>query len=410
MAFFDGHNSYLLYHRPTKEGKYQLAIRITKDRKSSYVFTGKVIDKKHWDKEHRRVRKSHPNSSRLNAYLVKELARVNQSCLGVELDETEQSAQHLHKTVITKEQGRAFFAEAQKYLDNLRTEGKYNRYVSDKARIGRLTNFLKNDEITFEQVSVGKLHQFKAWLKGKHRTSERTAINYLVVIRTIYNQAIASGLVDRKHYPFGKGKIQIKFPPSEKIGLTKQEMRTLIEADLQDQPKPEHVRNIWLTAFFLAGMRASDVFRLTWDNIRDGRLHYTMGKNRKPGSLKLPEQVEMIFAHYLSDKRSEDDYIFPELKVVTDRSDAYLVQRKISYAIKNTNKYLKKLAARLGMEKPMTLHIARHTFAGLSADKIPIQLLQKLYRHADITTTINYQQSFSHRDLDGALSSIILDL
>ena len=40
-------------------------------------------------------------------------------------------------------------------------------------------------------------------------------------------------------------------------------------------------------------------------------------------------------------------------------------------------------------------------------DKIPIQMLQKLYRHSDITTTINYQQSFINKDTDDALEAVI---
>ena len=37
-------------------------------------------------------------------------------------------------------------------------------------------------------------------------------------------------------------------------------------------------------------MRVCDVFRLKWSDIHNARLHYTMGKNTKGGSLKLPEK------------------------------------------------------------------------------------------------------------------------
>jgi hypothetical protein len=53
------------------------------------------------------------------------------------------------------------------------------------------------------------------------------------------------------------------------------------------------------------------------------------------------------------------------------------------------------------------MHIARHTFGNISGDKIPIQMLQKLYRHTSITTTINYQGNFMHKDTDDALNSVI---
>lgn len=53
------------------------------------------------------------------------------------------------------------------------------------------------------------------------------------------------------------------------------------------------------------------------------------------------------------------------------------------------------------------MHIARHTFGNISGDKIPIQLLQKLYRHSSITTTVGYQQNFIHKDADEALDAVL---
>ena len=58
-------------------------------------------------------------------------------------------------------------------------------------------------------------------------------------------------------------------------------------------------------------------------------------------------------------------------------------------------------------DKKLTAHIARHTFGNISGDKISIQMLQKLYRHTFITTTIGYQSNFIHKDADEALDSVL---
>lgn len=55
----------------------------------------------------------------------------------------------------------------------------------------------------------------------------------------------------------------------------------------------------------------------------------------------------------------------------------------------------------------MPIPITRHTFGNLSNDKIPIQMLQKLYRHSSIATTIGYQANFMHKDADDALDAVI---
>lgn len=76
------------------------------------------------------------------------------------------------------------------------------------------------------------------------------------------------GIVDRKHYPFGADKIRIKFPETEKIGLSVEEMQTL--ESLKDLTlQEEHARNVWLFSFFLAGMRVGDVLQIRWSDIYD---------------------------------------------------------------------------------------------------------------------------------------------
>ena len=71
------------------------------------------------------------------------------------------------------------------------------------------------------------------------------------------------------------------------------------------------------------------------------------------------------------------------------------------------NEALQKIALTAKINKKLTMHIARHTFGNISGDKIPIQMLQKLYRHSSITTTITYQANFIHKDTDEALDAVV---
>ncbi|MDB0023308.1 hypothetical protein N9E14_05650, partial [Flavobacteriaceae bacterium] len=58
-------------------------------------------------------------------------------------------------------------------------------------------------------------------------------------------------------------------------------------------------------------------------------------------------------------------------------------------------------------QKKVTMHIARHSFGNIAADNIHPLMLQKLYRHTDLKTTINYQANFIHKDADDALDSVV---
>lgn len=53
------------------------------------------------------------------------------------------------------------------------------------------------------------------------------------------------------------------------------------------------------------------------------------------------------------------------------------------------------------------MHIAGQSFGNIAGDNISPQMLQKLYRHSSITTTMGYQGNFIHKDIDEALGSVV---
>ena len=388
-----------------KDGTSPLAIRITKDRKSSYIYLEYSVNEKDWDNINQRVRKSHPNSVRLNNFLATKVAEATNTSLEIETEKKEVSSRAVRQK-IKPQGGLTFFGQAEIFIKNLKESGKYNRVVADEPRLRHFKEFLGGSDIAFNDITVALLTRFSAYLKGTRKVKDRTVMNYLILIRTIYNQAIAGNLADQKNYPFGKGKIVIKFPDSLKLGLSVQEVEKMEALELEPGSLPEHSRNLWLFSFYFAGMRVSDILRLRWSDFQNDRLFYAMGKNAKGGSLAVSEKAIKILAKYKKDN-GIDDLVFPELNVVEDFSNKYEVQRKISYAVKKLDKYLQDVAKEAGVTQKLTMHIARHTFGNISGDKIPVQMLQKLYRHSSITTTIGYQSNFIHKDADDALKAVI---
>ncbi len=391
--------------KPNKEGLYPLAIRITKNRHSTYHYIGHYIDLKYWDGKNIRVRKSHPNSDRLNLLLSTKLSEANKMLIDLQSQQKDISANQIKKQLYSSPESTSFFEVANDFLHELELNNKLSRLSADKARVKHVLKFTKSKQLTFPEINETFLKRFQTYLRKKHNLSERSIVNNLVVIRTIYNRAIKMGVVDKKLYPFGATKIRIRFPESEKAGLTKEEVKK-IESVTGLTENETHARNVWLFSFYFAGIRVSDVLKVRWDDIYDGRLHYRMSKNAKLLSLKIPDKIVPILKHYLDDKQSNTDFVFPELKKA-NLSDPKDIFTKSKTANKKFNKYLKQVASKAEVQKKITMHIARHTFGTISEDKIPINMLQKLYRHSSITTTINYQSNFIHKDTDDALDSVI---
>ena len=389
-----------------KSGKSPIEIRITINRIARYVTLGIDIEPRYWDIKNNRVRKSYENSVRINNFITHKINLVEVYLIQIQekkktFDIEEVKARLFDKVI----KNYTIKAMCDEFYNELVALEKYTRISSEKSRIRHLLSYFGANS-SFDKFTVTNINKYKNHLLSKEKLAERTVINHLILIRTLYNRAIREGIADANLYPFGENGIRIKFPDGQKIGLNIEEIKLLEQCELEEGTTEWNARNSFLLSFYLAGARISDVLRIKWSDLNDGRLYYKMGKNNKVGTVKITSKAERIINLYNARKNKLDTYVLPELNKadITDNKDIY---RKITTAKSKYNRSLKKIAKKVGITKSISCHIARHSFGNISGDKIPVQMLQKLYRHSDITTTINYQQSFMNRETDSALEAVI---
>ena len=423
----------VLRKKPNKKtGTCPLALRIIKDRVPVFVHLGYRLLPVDWDEDKQLVKKSHPNSVRLNNMLLKKLAETSDKTIEAETNNEDVTAKAL-KEKVKRTSGKSFFKQADIYLKRLKEAGNFNVYTADKPRIKHFKQFLQGADITFPEITEALLNDFKHYLAIRHRLptdqtvivkratalkpalrapkvlkpyGERSIVNHFVTIRSIFSMAIKDKTVEDKYYPFGDGKISIKFPESNKVGLEIINVKNLENVELIN-PNYNHARNLWLISFYFGGMRAGDLLSLRWSDFNNLRLQYKMNKNGKIGSLKASDKALSIFEQYADGKRTADDFIFPELKKIEDLNDTFLVKRRINDCISSVDKFLRKhVAPAAGITQKLTMHIARHTFGNLSGETIPIKTLQKIFRHSSVVTTIGYMANFTTKDTDDALDAV----
>lgn len=389
------------------DGTFPIVIRIIKDRKTNFISLGHHIKESDWDAKNAKAKKSHPNSAWLNNLIAKRVAEANDKLIELETNNTDTSAKVIKKAVKAAKDN-TFFKQADLYIKRLELAGNFNRLSAEKPRIERVKEFVKNRDIHFSEIDVTFLKDFKAWLKATRTITERTAVNHLVVIRSIYNQAIASKLVDPKYYPFGKGGVIIKFPDSKKSGLTPADIVALENAELTGEAN--HARNLWLFAFYFGGMRASDVLRLKWSDFEDGRLYYRMGKNEKGGSMKIMGKAEAILAQYKRNK-PKHDLVFPDLEKLPDLNDKAKVQAYIKVRIKSNNYHMVAAMKEAKVNKEATSHKSRHSFAQMAKNVMPAYQLQEIFRHSTLATTEGYMNNnFANDEIDSAMDNVMAKL
>ncbi|WP_375444416.1 phage integrase SAM-like domain-containing protein [uncultured Fibrella sp.] len=111
---------------------------------------------------------------------------------------------HAVKQRIKPSAGSTFNAQADLYLQRLKEAGKYNQYTADKPRVKHFKEFIKED-IGFPDITVSILERFHAYVKNKLNLSERSAVNHLVMMRSVFSHAIKEGIVDQKVLPLWQG-------------------------------------------------------------------------------------------------------------------------------------------------------------------------------------------------------------
>lgn len=408
---------------PTSVGTYPIYIRITKDKKHKRIVTSVALQKiAHWNpkgaKNNNWVRSGERDAAKLNDTLAKELAAVRE----IYREDKQASVEALAKKVKNQTTSTSFLAYAIAETEKKAAQGK-----SNAKHYGTLCNKLQGflaskgqKDLAFSDLSPALLADFEAYLQmeksQKYRQEgRRLNPNYIRTLlkkfRALVNKAISEGIMPADKYPFKSHPLPKEVPTGRET-LDESELAAIVALEYPEGSKIWHTKNAFLFSLYCAGIRAGDLLRLRWANIREdgSRLEYTMGKNHKQRTFLMPLQARQILALYRTESCKASDYIFPWL----DSSAAYAkgadkdtmavdLKKALDNQVysKNTllNKYLKQIAKDAGIDKPLSMHIARHTFASIALkNNQDAKQVQDWLAHSSISTTERYLHSLGSED------------
>lgn len=420
-----------LSQKPTRLGTYPIYVRITKDRKSKRVKTSVALNKvAEWNKEKQKVRSTNPDAIRLNAILKKEKDRAvdtyeanKDASLGAITD----SFKHTDSS-------QSFWDFTQAHTATLLATGASGgkHYKTFQKILGEYLESKGRTDITFSEVCPSFVADFKHYLeqktKGTSKKEEdadasRLHPNYiraiLVKLRALCNKAIEEGKMKPEKYPFANITIS-KELPTKKEALTEAELDAFMAVEAEEGSLLWHCKNAFLFSFYCAGIRCGDLLQLKWNNIKEERLEYTMDKNNKKRNLPLMPQALEILKHYKTDSTSAKSFIFPFLSNETqwakyDASEVETMPVALKTALykaissKNVviNHYLEKIAKKAGIDKHITFHISRHSFANYARQKkLHPKLVQEILAHSNLSTTERYMGEFASNEVDDAMQDL----
>ena len=259
------------------------------------------------------------------------------------------------------------------------TDGSYMGYIVTRRH---LLNYVRIKyhaaDYNINAIDKAFVQEFFAYLQGYRREGTTVchtngALKHIVRFRRVMNLALQNEWISRNPVNLltaRKEKVDIGF-------LTDKEVQLLQDAEL-----PPHlliVRDLFTFAVY-TGLAYSDLLRLRINNITIGidrsqwlNIHRQKTKVRCPIPLLKPaEDIIARYASYHEYKPTANVFPVPSNQIV--------------------NRYLKQMAKIAGIEKNLTFHMARHTFATTVtlSQKIPIETVSKMLGHTSLSTTQIY--------------------
>ena len=422
---------------PTSQGRFPIFIRITKDRKHKRIKTS--VELNHmadWNKKGAKnqnwVRTSERNAAQWNKALADEL----EAARALYRENMQASIDSLQKRVKKLGCTTSFLTYAKNYTSNLGAVGK-SAAKHYQTLCNKLEAYLAAEgrkDLAFSDLSPALVASFESFLqKGEnsHLKNEERRLhpNYirtlLVKFRALANKAISEGYLAKDSYPFRRHTGDVGFAMPKEVDASKEaleesEVAAIMALEYEEGSWLWHTKNAFLFSFYCAGIRAGDLLQLRWANItkKGSRLEYTMGKNRKPRNYPLMPQAQQILALYHTESSKASDYIFPLLDssapyaknanidtMTVEAKKALFSQIYSKNALLNRN--LKKIAEDAGIDKTLSFHISRHTFASIAILKnAPSKIVQEAMGHSSLATTEKYLHSISHEEEGSALKIV----
>ena len=200
----------------------------------------------------------------------------------------------------------------------------------------------------------------------EHPLSRNSKLSYFNKLRACLNQAEEERIIRKSPL---LGIERFKEEEGTRMYLTIDEMKTLAKTECE---YPSIKRAFLFSC--LTGLRRSDILRLTWGDIhkQDGytRIIFTQKKTGGIEYLDIPPQASEL----LGERGKPNENVF--------------------YGVHSpscTNETIKRWVLRAGIQKEITFHCARHTFAVMMLDLgTDIYTVSKLLGHRELSTTQRY--------------------
>lgn len=273
-------------------------------------------------------------------------------------------------------------------IAQLKQLGKVRTSETYTATLKSFMAFRDEQDVPLDGISSDMMLMYEAHLKARG-VRMNTISFYMRNLRAVYNRAVEKGLTQPNN-PFRH--VYTGVDKTVKRAIPIKAIKALKELDLSMKPSLDFARDMFLFSFYTRGMSFVDIAYLKKTDLQNGILTYRRRKTGQELSIKWEKCMAEIIAKYPENKT---DYLLPIIKeegngrnsvshqaclngrVVTDEGKAN-ERRQYDNTLHLVNYRLKELSTMLKLQRPLTMYVARHSWASAAKSKnVPLSVISE---------------------------------
>lgn len=329
----------LITHKTNNDGHSPIYVRITIDRKTSYISTGYHIHPKLWDDKNQQVKESHPLASVINPDITHKKTALLRSIVDTQIKGNSVSSADLKKQSSSKDDLHNIFDFIEHFSKEVKQKRKPGTLENYRKHALRLELFHGSRTLTFEDITPAYLQRYEDHLRIEEKNKKSVGANYthalFKTLKTFFNAARKKRLIS--HYPFSDYENPVySAPVKDYLSL------------------PELVK--WEE---FADETANDVLKQT-------AIYFLLGCY---SGLRISDWFAFrIKTHIVNDRlklyaKKNGELVSMPISIPLQRNLVRMAQVPLEIEEPTINEKLKVIARKLDINKKITSHTGRHTFA-----------------------------------------------
>lgn len=381
-------------NRIKKNNQAPIFCRITYNKKRKQFSTGISINPNDWDSEKQIVLESDKNYTEFNTRLSLIRQKINQAFLLLQVnskvfDVEDIYLQYAGKNVKANKTLLEVFELHNNRMNKLigveYTKSTYNKFIEAKNHVSNFIRFqYKKGDILLESINQNFLDDFDFYLKSEKKQKQITINKSIQRVRKIIKLALAKGYL--KKDPF------ILYRPKKyetKVVYLNQKELDKLEQHTFKQARLNQVKDMFVFCCY-TGLAYQEMSNLKQEHLIkgfDGAIWIQMMRQKTKSKVSIPL---LPTASKIIDKYKDENRLLP---IISNQK---------------FNSYLKEIAELIGIEKRLTHHIARKTFATtvLLYNDIPIEIVSELLGHSSISITQRHYAKVVQHKVSSQMSKL----